>query len=930
MLSERIGVLLARCAACCLASALAGCGGGGSGSDSGGTGRANFGATFAPAALEVSAIEGNTARVEFSASLVYAGTQDVFLVAEADDAVWLAVDGSVLGSNLQASVTLRGDLAAGAHTTELRLHACVDQACSAEVPGSPAVLPIRYTVKPNLQVQPEVQLRRSGREPAPVAVLPVSVPVEAGEVQLTSSGSTDLFDVSFDGNALRIATRQLRAGDYLLNLTLQGSADPRYVRVVSVRYIVDAPAGGEKELSVDPGYFNVFMSQGSIRTQVLTVTRPTWTDAWETPQVVAGAGILRLRDLGGDRYELTVDTAGLALGTNSGSVRFGAGATGGTQHVPAEVYVTSYFYPTADITRTLTSRSTPADLRISSPIVTDDGVPARWNAVSHEPWLRVLRPSGQTGVDTLELEIDATLVDTPEWVSSAMLDLTIDRPGTLPLPVQVVVANRLPSLQLALAVLVGDRGRIYIDGAFMGSELLTAGALQVDGATLRSAQFVLDTRFIGDVSVLAVDVEGAVAGRPITVRAQTPLVTSQMNVAVEAPARVPAAHLPLPFGAYRAPQYAPGLDALYFSGMGSAYRWAHSTTGWTLAQTVVPGLTDIALRQDEGRLYAVAGTTVRGLDPVSLAQVASGELRSGELDAGTAFDAAVPATMRGLAFAADGRAIASLARSINGQRVSRSSYWITGPFGGSRVLSDLTVSAGQGDPGSGYGSSEQIEIGVGLAASAGGHSIVASDPSGFVQLYRPEQRAWVVGAKVPSGVSIVGVSDSAERMVRSDGVVMASGTILGSLTSVVPFTHLAGGFGLTQDGRYGLVYGYRIATESSGERAREATLWIVDLQALPFTPLTPTSVVATLALAEAVGCTGALVPGETCRHMASVTLAPGGGSAFVLGPRGLAAVPLPTSVDVRPAAAGRLRVPTPKPPAPKAPTLRALGSLLAP
>jgi hypothetical protein len=55
-------------------------------------------------------------------------------------------------------------------------------------------------------------------------------------------------------------------------------------------------------------------------------------------------------------------------------------------------------------------------------------------------------------------------------------------------------------------------------------------------------------------------------------------------------------------------------------------------------------------------------------------------------------------------------------------------------------------------------------------------------------------------------------------------------------------------------------------------------------------------IVSALPLPSAVGCTAAFASGETCQHVASVSVAPGDGTAFVVGPRGVAAVGLPTSV----------------------------------
>ena len=70
----------------------------------------------------------------------------------------------------------------------------------------------------------------------------------------------------------------------------------------------------------------------------------------------------------------------------------------------------------------------------------------------------------------------------------------------------------------------------------------------------------------------------------------------------------------------------------------------------------------------------------------------------------------------------------------------------------------------------------------------------------------------------------------------------------------------------------------------------------MDLSNVESTGVTNARLVATLALPDAVGCTAASTAAESCRHSASVTVAPGNGTVFVLGPRGIAAVPLPDSL----------------------------------
>jgi hypothetical protein len=67
---------------------------------------------------------------------------------------------------------------------------------------------------------------------------------------------------------------------------------------------------------------------------------------------------------------------------------------------------------------------------------------------------------------------------------------------------------------------------------------------------------------------------------------------------------------------------------------------------------------------------------------------------------------------------------------------------------------------------------------------------------------------------------------------------------------------------------------------------------MVDLRAGIAALQAPPSVAAVVPLTDAVGCTATLVAGELCEHGANVTVAPGDASAFVLGPRGVAAVSL--------------------------------------
>lgn len=207
-----------------------------------------------------------------------------------------------------------------------------------------------------------------------------------------------------------------------------------------------------------------------------------------------------------------------------------------------------------------------------------------------------------------------------------------------------------------------------------------------------------------------------------------------------------------------------------------------------------------------------------------------------------------------------------------------------------RLVPALTSAPGPCDPGIQEGQ-DPAPFGFGLVRSANGHFIEGVGPQGERTIYRAALRSWT------SGLTLAAVSDSGSRVVRSDGMLLdGSDNLLGNLASIVPFTPVPGGYGLSSGGRFGFVYGYR-QVGTTTQSATDATLWVVDLNDAATAGVGAAPVIATIALPQAVGCTAALVAGETCQHTASIGVAPGDGTAFVLGPRGVAAVPLPAAVS---------------------------------
>ncbi|MEP6739034.1 MAG: hypothetical protein ABJA61_01560 [Caldimonas sp.] len=881
---------------------LAACGGGGETSPSppppaGGGGLGTFSAQFAQASVNAIGVQGTPEHVDVNATIGYVGTlTSLFLAVESDSGVVLDVQGQVTGNTLTFTITLRGDLPVGDHATEMLLHACTDRSCSQQPTGSPVHLPIHYQVKPNLQVQQQLVLARSGSDPAPAATLPVTVPAEAGTVTLqVSTSRPDAIGITFDGSALQVQTQQVPAGSYAATVTLQSATDARYSRSVDVQYTVTAPAGGEQPLSVAGNPGTVFLEQGGRSVQHLTVTRPTWTSAWDAPQIIGDANrLLTLTDLGNGLFDVTIDASGLPLGQYSAAVKFSAGPTGGMAFATFSVFVTASFYVEGDLVHVLTATSTATDLSWSNRVLTFDGVPAAWTAVSASPLLHIVNGSGQTGVDALQLTLDPAALTQPDWGLALFVDVTIDRAGSLPQSVQYSVWNSVPALQIiSPATQVGANGRVYIQGAIQqySTNLLQANRLQVTGATLDQAQIISDPRFVGDLSVLAVDLSGTTTGVPVTIGVDSALLPTQVQMQVQAPLRAAGAFQALPYAGYRPGQFAPGLGALYFAGPDTIYRWAYGAGAWTFSQSSLPGVIDIAPAPDDGSLYAVDPGHVLALDPATLSQRTVGPLRVDPSFA-TSLDNTAMSGMRGFAFSADGRALASISNLFDASM--HGVAWICSPMSG-RIVPALTAAPGQCDPGTQINSSGPI--GSGLVRSANGTIVIGVNAAGGRSIYRAAQRAWVFAPRLAPGTTIAALSDGGSRMVRNDGALMdGNDTELGNLGSVVPLTHVPGGYGLSSGGRFGLVYGYRITGAGSSARATDATLWVLDLNNAASSGVATAPVVAAIAMPSAVGCTDVPVAGETCQHGASIAVAPGDGTAFVLGPRGVVALPLPVGV----------------------------------
>ena len=535
-------------------------------------------------------------------------------------------------------------------------------------------------------------------------------------------------------------TRQVPSGVYTARVQLAGSADSRYRAGVDLRYEVAPPPGGERPLTVTPGQFDLRLAQGTQTTYRFKVERPTWTDALDPVSLLrADLGVVRnLRDLGNDEYEFTVDTANLPPGAppNSGqsgyfaNVLVRAGDFGGLAGVSINVFVDAPLsLGSPELGLLVKATTTAADLERSTTVSAIDGTAVRWNARSDQPWLKVLRGTGTTGVDALAYRIDPSVLALDGLDHEARLTIALDRPGTLPVEVPLVLRNVVPRFDMASpGVLTGSSAKVYLHGQVRrDSEVLLAGVLSVDGATVQSIGIEEDSRFLGSVPLLAVTLGGIAAGQPVTIRAASALRPASITLPSVAAVRVPVGYAALPFGAYRPASFASNGGALVFAGTDTVWRWPLAGSAWgALQRQDVAGVIDAAYAPDESVVYATVPNKVLALDPVTLVTRRQGSLRP---TSDSAFDTAVAPLTSGFAFAADGRAFASVVPADPPQVSGHGVGWLAGCPG--ELVADLTRVPCFADPGAPWLHDISVSVyGAAIARSEDGSTVAMSYPAG--------------------------------------------------------------------------------------------------------------------------------------------------------------------------------------------------------
>lgn len=867
-------------------------------------------ASFAPEAPFVEGVEGIPYELEVAALIAYTGSGLLYL--QVSEGSGMVADAAV--TQIPGGVTVRMKLStalpAGSYRSVLQIKACSDEGCSKQISGSPMSVPLRFDVKPQIKIESPKLLSRTGREPAPSQDLALEFRPEMGDAELKVSGAVQAFHVEMRNGRILVNTRQLPEGRYNARVVVTGSANPLYRAEVDLIYVVEAPAGGEKPLRLSPFDFSLSLVQGTVQTFRFKVEKATWSDEPLTLTVTDDRLLKSVRSLGNDEYEMTVDSRGVPAEllprlrgqSYYSSIAVRAQEFGGAASLNVQMTVDAAVRLTdPNVDRHLTSETPLSALTHSTDVLSADAVAVRWSATSDKPWLKLIGSSGTTGQEPLQFEIDRSVVQGLEVLAEATITLSLDKPGTLPMAIPVIVNNSVARFEMASpGALTAATARVRIHGVVLnsGESLRAAGLLQVQGARLVGVSLENDSRFVGFRGVLAVDIADVVVGQAVVIRVASPIHPTQVVLSSPGALAVPSGFVSLPLGEYRAPTFAPGQRALVFAGADAVWRWPLGQTAWGSLQSVVlPGVIDASFAPDESAIFAVtANSEVVALAPDTMAILRRGTLLGDPGQFERAFDPLVPVGAAAMRFGADGRSLVSVRpKDLNSLVVGRGVGSLVGcPVDTFSVQSaDIATRPCTTNPGSLF-QAAGYSTGAALARSAHGGAISASFGNGQNQVYKGLDTQFVDAPQLPIGRIVVAVSDTGGWLIRDDGVLIMGGnpqTL--DLKQTVPSGHMAGGFGLAGDGRFALVYGYRIVSEPAGPRARDAALHLIDLRSGAVVLQGAAVAMTSVSLLDAVGCNTALASTEVCVHTASVVVAPGDASAIVLGVRGVAAVALP-------------------------------------
>lgn len=857
--------------------ALGACGGGG-----GGGGDASIQVSFQPASVVLVADKGQAGAEQVTMTVTASGITEgnLFFGGDGGDAVLADV---LPVFETADSITLRlvgrSDLAPGTYTDRLQLLLCRDPNCTDQYPGSPVVLPIRYEVRPVLEVAPTAQITRLASDAAATLRLPISLPAPGTALlpPVVGASFANVFSAQVEQGQLVVQAGYAPPGNYQAVVELR-TADGRYSATTQVSYTVQPALAGSDQLSFSVPIPNLRLAQGTTTSQVVDVVPPNWTPLQATlvgvqaePDTVARFQVV---PLGPGRYEYRFDARGLAAGLYFAQVMYDIGLGFQSAHM-VQMQVDPNLQAQA-VNVPLGPQTSTAELSGQSEVTLGDGRVLTWQVdpATVPPWLTLAALSGQTGRDSIRFTVNPALL-TRYADRAAQMRVTVPDTSVDPAVALVVVLDQLPRLYGSNAPVLelGQPTRVTIQGHFP-VDVVANGQLEVLGATGRMR--MLNGQLLGEFDNL-------VAGVPVQLRLRYPTLESTLTIPVLAPATAQAtAVFPLAHGQQRPPVYSSRHQSFYFVAEGALQRLANQGGTWVRSTVSAPGALDLALTPDQAQLLVLGPQGISRHDPATLA--ATGSLVS--FAAGTVSAELAQSRNKHLVTTLDGKAI----WAVQGARCDAA--W---------TLMPVDAPGAQPETPRGFDCTGTPSL-TGLATSRDQRyymvyqndplrqPLVADSLSFDAGLWRSD------GARLPA-LGVASMAWDTPSVLDNEGARVAV-SLQGGL--VTTFREVTGGFFLQPADRvlagHGertgntanlLTYAYKRGTDAGGHpQALEPLLLNFTLGPQPSGPA------ATLALPQPVGCLPGLPAGEPCDHRAHVLTDLGGRHVLVLGPQAALVVPL--------------------------------------
>ncbi|HET8538441.1 MAG TPA: hypothetical protein VFL83_01085 [Anaeromyxobacter sp.] len=584
--------------------------------------------TVTPASLSVDAAPGGATPAPRTLSITFTSSASPHLRVTYSGA---AVANAVMGTANGWPAAIVSFPSPGASSSErsgtVTVTACFDAACTTHLQGSPAQIPVTYTVAPAPVATP-ASLSAEWTRGETVPTLPQVALTEEGV-----SAGTATPTIAYPGaSGWLTATSASIPGSSSVALLPTGK--PAGVHAATIRYTsattrwVDVPVSltiREPAVTAAPASLQfdgvIGTAPPAPKTSALTAGSVTVT---YTVGVDYGAGATGWLTVPASvtppqNVQVAPNTTALAASTHTATVRFRSadGVTRGTLDVSYTVRSVTLVDP-PDRTVTVTPATVPGDLAGSAPVTVSAGPALAWTASSGAAWLVVDTQSGTTG-ESVAYRVDPAVLATMKHgdTKTAAITLSVASPPQSQ-SFDVTLENRLaevrwvmPSVQTS-----GRTSRVRVRGVGFQGVADPSTLEPVEGITGAAVTRLSDTALVVDLP------SAAAGGRAVRIPNALGLATPSAVLH----------HLDAPTFTYQKVAQAGDKRALVLDArrqavltvnttQGAIVRFAHGSGTFSPSVRTIASLQDVALSPDGDLLLAVTSNEVRLLDPATLADV---------------------------------------------------------------------------------------------------------------------------------------------------------------------------------------------------------------------------------------------------------------------------------------------------------------------